>query len=326
MKAILVNEPGDASQLKMGEAPDPEPAPDELLVKVAYTALNRADIVQREGNYPPPEGASPLLGLEIAGEVVAVGEKVTTHAVGDKVFGLVPGGGYAQLAVIHEDMAIALPSYLDLEKAAAIPEVFLTAYQALAWIGKAKKGETVLLHAGASGVGTAAIQLARHMGLSVLVTASAHKHELCTRLGADACYDYHEGPFTDFVKAHTGGKGASLIIDFIGAPYFTHNVDSLCRDGRLVMLAFLGGVKADEVNLRKILAKRLTIAGSTLRSRSSAYQIELTRDMTGFLLPLLKSGKIEPVIDKVFDWQEVREAHKYMEDNRNQGKILLAIN
>ncbi|MFA0960956.1 NAD(P)H-quinone oxidoreductase [Roseivirga sp. BDSF3-8] len=325
MKAILVKEPGDASQLTMGEAPDPQPGPGELLVKVAYTALNRADIVQREGNYPPPEGASPILGLEIAGEVIATGPEVTRHAEGDKVFGLVPGGGYAEKAVIHEDMAIALPSHLGLQEAAAVPEVFLTAYQALVWIGHAQQGETVLVHAGASGVGTAATQLARSMDMNILVTASARKHELCRSLGATACYDYHKGPFTDFVKEHTEGKGADIIIDFIGAPYFSHNLDSLARDGRLVMLAFLGGVKANEVNLRRMLAKRLTIAGSTLRSRDQDYQIRLNMEMTAYLLPLLEQGEIKPVVDSTFSWRDVADAHRYMEDNRNQGKIILAV-
>lgn len=326
MKAVIVKEPGDASQLKMGDARDPEPGPYEVLVRVAYTALNRADIVQREGNYPPPEGASEILGLEIAGEVVAAGAGVTRLKAGDKVFGLVPGGGYAELAVIHEDMANKLPGGLTLKDAAAIPEVFLTAFQALRWIGKAEQGETVLIHAGASGVGTAAIQLAKSFGMKVLVTASKGKHDICRRLGADACYDYHEGSFTDFVKSNTGSKGVSLIIDFIGGPYFTDNLDSLARDGRLVMLAFLGGPEVSDVNLRKILAKRLTISGSTLRSRDLDYQTRLNKDMTSHIFPLLEKGTIKPVVDKVFDWENVAEAQRYMEENRNQGKVLLAIN
>jgi tumor protein p53-inducible protein 3 len=325
MKAVLVSEPGGADQLRIGEHPVPQLQPDQILVKVEATALNRADIMQREGKYPPPPGASSVLGLEMAGWVAATGARVSRWKEGDAVFGLLPGGGYAQYAAIHQDMAMAIPGHFNMEEAAAIPEVFLTAFQALKWLGKVNAGEQVLIHAGASGVGTAAIQLAREMRAGVLVTASKAKHKICLDLGAVRAIDYQAGPFQAVVEEMTGGRGVDVIIDFIGGAYFTQNIACLARDGRLIQLATLGGGKAGEVDIRQILAKRLTIIGSTLRSRTLAYQISLTKDFATFALPLLHQGQIKPIIDKIFPWEDVAEAHRYMESNQNRGKIVLKV-
>jgi len=309
----------------LGEFEQPLPQPYELLVRVHATALNRADTLQRQGKYPPPKGASPLLGLEIAGEVVEAGLNCKRFKKGDKVFGLLPGGGYAEYAVIEEAMAMPMPENFTMEEAAAIPEVFLTAYQALVWLGKLQAGERALVHAGASGVGTAAIQLARAMRAEVLVTVSEQKRQACLDLGAGRAINYKAVPFEDEVLAHTNGEGVDVIVDFIAGPYFKQNIDCLRLDGRLVILASLGGGSVQEVDLRKILTKRLQVMGSTLRSRSKDYQVRLTQEMSAFAMPYFKDGGIKPVIDSVFDWKDVAAAHAYMEENKNIGKIVLKV-
>lgn len=326
MKAILFDEPCSADKLYIGEFPKPEVGEEEILVEVKATALNRADIFQRMGKYPPPTGASPILGLEIAGVVVEKGSKVFKWKTGDKVFGLIPGGGYAQYAVINEEMAMRIPDKLSFEEAAAIPEAFLTSYQAIVWLAELKAGEFILIHAAASGVGTAAIQLAREIGAKIIITASAEKHFICKELGADVLIDYKSQNFKDVVLNATNNYGVDVIIDFIGANYFNNNIESLTRDGRLILLATLSGGKVNEFNVRQILTKRLKIVGSTLRSRSLDYQIKLTKDFYNFAYDKISSGRIKPVIDKVFDWTDVSEAHKRMEANKNIGKIVLRIN
>jgi len=325
MKAIIVRTPGGPEQLYIGEGEIPNPSDYQVLVRVEATALNRADTLQRAGKYPPPAGASSILGLEIAGRVVETGKSVSRWKTGDKVFGLLPGGGYAQYAIIHEDMAMAVPGGMSMEEATAIPEVFLTAFQALQWLGKVKAGETVLIHAGASGVGTAAIQLVREMGAQVIVTASATKHQTCQALGATTVIDYKTTLFASKVQEVTNGNGVDVIIDFIAADYFQLNIDSLALDGRLILLATLSGGKVKEFDLRKILSKRLQVIGSTLRSRSQEYQINLTREMAAFALPRFGDGRLKPVIDRVLDWKQVQEAHQLMESNQNTGKIVLKV-
>lgn len=325
MKAILVKQPGGPEQLVLGEYEQPLPKPYELLVRVHATALNRADTLQRQGKYPPPKRESPLLGLEIAGEVVEAGFNCTRYQNGDQVFGLLPGGGYAEYAIIHEDMAMPIPENLSMEEAAAIPEVFLTAYQALVWLGKLQAGERLLVHAGASGVGTAAIQLARALKAEVLVTASEQKLKACLELGAHKAINYKEVPFEDEVLAYTNSEGVDVLVDFIAGPYFKQNLECLRLDGRMVLLATMGGGKVEDFDLRKLLVKRLQLMGSTLRSRTRDYQIQLTKEMSDFTMPHFKSGAIKPVIDTVFDWQEAAEAHRYMEANKNIGKIVLRV-
>ncbi|HED37088.1 MAG TPA: NAD(P)H-quinone oxidoreductase [Ignavibacteria bacterium] len=326
MKAIIFEAPGEPNVLKLGEFNTPEPKENELLVKVKAIALNRADTLQRKGKYPPPAGASPILGLEIAGVVTNTGKKVTKWDKGNEIFGLIPGGGYAEYAVINEEMAMPVPNNLSMHEAAAIPEAFLTAYQSLIWYGKLKKDETVLIHAGASGVGTAAIQIASELGAKIVVTASKQKHQACINLGAEMTIDYKSESFEKKILEFTNGKGADLIIDFIGGPYFNQDINSLNIDGMLIILAMLGGGKVDEFDLKKLLSKRITILGSTLRSRKLDYQIKLTKEFSEFALKKFNLGKLHPVIDSIFEWDKVAEAHKYMEENKNIGKIVLIVN
>ncbi len=325
MKAIVLKKPGGPDQLQFGDWDRPVPREDEILVRVAATALNRADILQRQGKYPPPAGASPIIGLEMSGEVVEVGNRVARWKPGDGVFGLLPGGGYAEYAVIHEQMAMPIPGGISMTDAASIPEVFLTAFQALVWHAHLQAGESVLIHAGASGVGTAAIQIGRQLNAEVLVTASTAKLQRCVDLGASHAIDYTRGPFEKSVLTATGNKGVDVIIDFVAGPYFHQNVASLRIDGRLVLLATLGGGAVDRVDLRQILTKRLSVIGSTLRSRSLDYQIRLTEEFSRVALPLFTSGALQAVVDSVFDWKDVAAAHEYMEANRNTGKIVLKI-
>lgn len=325
MKAVITEKPGSSEQLKIMDYPDPVCGENEVLVKVKAAALNRADILQRMGKYPPPPGVSPILGLEIAGVVEKTGKKVFKWKTGDKVFGLIPGGGYAEYAVLHEEMAMEIPERLSFTDAAAIPEVFITSFQALVWLAKLKPMEYVLIHAGASGVGTAAIQLAREIGAKIIITASAGKHPVCKELGADFLIDYKSKSFKDEVLSITNNYGADVIIDFIGGPYFSDNISSLTRDGRLIILASLGGGKVAEFDMRQILTRRLTIIGSTLRSRSLDYQIRLTREFREFAYNKISKGAIKPVIDMVFNWKDAAGAHRRMEENKNVGKIVLLI-
>lgn len=325
MKAVLIKAFGGPENLYIGDWEKPQPKPHELLVKVQATALNRADIMQRKGQYPPPPGDSPILGLEIAGVVTAIGKEVTEWTIGDKVCGLIGGGGYAEYAVIPAKQALPIPENLSFEQAAGIPEVFLTAFQAINWIGKLQKEESILIHAGASGVGTAAIQIAKAIGAKVFVTASKGKHETCLQLGAAKAIDYKNENFEERIKELTGGKGVDMIIDFIAAPYFQKNINSLNFDGRMVLLALMGGFKLQDLNMLPILFKRIQIFGSTLRARTLDYKGRLTKDLYEFAWPLFEKGDFKPIIDSVYDWTEVAAAHEYMEANKNIGKIILKI-
>ena len=326
MRAVLVENPGPESVLYIGEIEKPVPRADELLVKVHTTALNRADLMQRSGSYPPPAGASPVMGLEMAGEVEAWGKNCSGWRKGDQVCGLLPGGGYAEYAVIPEKMAIPIPKMCSMVEAAAIPEVFLTAYQALYWLGQVEGGQRVLIHAGASGVGTAAIQMARESGAHVVVTASKAKHALCIELGASVAVDYKKDDFVQQIQEWTNQEGVDLVIDFIGAPYFSRNIDALKLDGRLVMLALMGGaVIKDPLHLGRLFRKRVRVQASTLRNRSEAYKIGLTLDFTSNTLPLIVNRTIKPVIDSIYEWTDVEEAHQRMAANKNSGKIVLKL-
>ncbi|MBX2875204.1 MAG: NAD(P)H-quinone oxidoreductase [Saprospiraceae bacterium] len=325
MKAILIPQFGGPEVMQMGEWDTPAPGPKEIRVQIKATALNRADTMQRRGVYPPPPGESPILGLEMAGVVEQVGAAVTKWKEGDRVCGLLGGGGYAEYCVTHEDMAIRLPDQLSFVEGAAIPEVFLTAYQALHWLAKIEAGEKVLVHAGASGVGTAAIQLIGLHGANSIVTASAGKHETCLALGASHAIDYKKENFAEAVKELTDGQGVQVIVDFIAAPYFQKNLDSLALEGRLVMLSLIGGVKPEGVNLAPILRKRLQIIGTTLRARSLDYKIALTKDLQTQCMPHFATGKLKPIIDSVIPWTEVVQGHQRMEGNLNTGKIVMEI-
>ena len=325
MKAILLHEFGTPEQLYLGEYKTPQLGANEILVKVKATALNRADTLQRKGLYPPPKGESPIIGLEMSGVVVELGTDVTRWTLGDKVCGLLAGGGYAEYVKIHEEVAMPIPNNLDFIQAAALPEVFLTAFQTIDWLAHLQSGERILIHAGASGVGTAAIQLAKQKGAEVIVTASESKQDICKTLGADKTINYKNEDFKEAVLDYTNGEGVDVVIDFIAAPYFHRNIDLLRADGRLILLAWMGGGKVDEVNLQQILLKRLHIMGSTLRARTIDYKIKLAQDLMRFAWPLFENGKLKPVVDSVFDWAKVAEAHRYMEANKNKGKIILKV-
>jgi putative PIG3 family NAD(P)H quinone oxidoreductase len=325
MRAVVVTEEGAPEHMTIGEAPTPEPGPEEVRVRVHATALNRADTFQRRGHYPPPEGASEILGLEMAGTVAETGENVVDWHADDRVFALLDGGGYAEYAVVHQDRLMAVPPGLSMQEAAAVPEVFLTAYQALHWLGGVQSGHRVLIHAGASGVGTAALQLVRRAEAHPYVTASAPKHDLCRDLGAEATIDYETEDFAERIAALTDDRGVDLILDFIGAPYFHRNVESLALDGRIIQLATLGGSTVEQVSLRALMAKRAQLLASTLRSRSLAYKVRLTQEFASDVLPHFLDGDLQPVIDSVYDWSDVAEAHRRMENNENAGKIVLSI-
>lgn len=326
MKAIIQKSFGGPELLELGEAPKPLPGPEEILVKVVATAVNRADLLQREGQYPAPKGASEILGLEIAGRVVDKGARVGDWKIGDQVCGLVSGGAYAEYCTLHHKIALPIPSGLDFQEAAALPEVFMTAFQTLHWLAKLDYGEKVLIHAGASGVGTAAIQLAKLKKADILVTASDHKHPLCKELGADYCIDYKAEDFAEMVAEYTEGQGVDIILDFVGAPYFPANLQSLATDGRLIMIGLLGGMKLREpLKLLPILYKRLSIKGTTLRSRNQAYKSRLALDLKERCWNHFESGTLRPVIDSVFPLSEVASAHRRMAANLNQGKIILRI-
>lgn len=297
----------------------------EVLVKVHYSGVNRADVMQRQGMYPPPAGVTNILGLEFSGEISALGSEVTSWKVGEKVCGIISGGSYAEYVKIRADHLIGIPNSMSMANAAGLPEAFLTAYQALIEIANIQKDELILIHAGASGVGSAAIQIAKNLGAYVICTASLAKHPYCFELGADECIDYKAISFSEYLKdKHT--KGANMILDFIGASYFQKNLDSLALDGRMVMLGFLGGVNIDQLNIASIITKRLNIKGSTLRNRSNLYKKELVSGFCSKFLNGDQAFQFNPNIDKVFLLNEAAEAHRYMEENRNRGKIVLKIN
>jgi len=317
---------GGVEVLHIGDHPDPRPKAGELLVRVRATAVNRADLLQRRGKYPPPEGASEILGLEMAGEVEAAGPGCEGWNPGDRVCALLPGGGYAQKAAVPAGVAMRIPDRLSYEEAAAIPEAFLTAYHNLFSLGGLLPGMTVLVHAGGSGVGTAAIQLVREAGAVSLVTAgSPAKIDRCRELGARAGWNYRQGPFAPWVTEQTGGRGVDLVLDFVGAPYFGQNLSSLATDGKLIVIGAMGGGVADRVDLLDLLFRRLQILASSIRSLDTARKTDLTKRFAGFALPRFADGRLAPVIDSVYDWAQVASAHLRMESNANVGKIVLRI-
>ena len=322
MKGIVAQPNGGSGTLHFETFPVPEINEYEVLVKINATALNRADLLQRAGHYPPPAGVTNILGLEMAGTIVKKGTKVTKYHIGDAVCGLLAGGGYAEYAKIHEEMAIPLRQNWDFEMAASIPEAFLTAYQALKIIGNIQADEHILIHAGASGVGSAAIQIAKAFGGQVYVTASKPKHPYCLEKGAILAIDYQHEDFLEVLRRKN--ISINLAIDFIGAPYFEKNIDILDQDGHLVILAFMGG-QHSHIDLGKLLRKRVQITASTLRSRTLAYKIKLTKSFLADCAPFFEAGMLKPSIDRVFNWTAVEQAHQYMADNHNKGKIVLQV-
>lgn len=326
MKVVAIREVGGPEVLDVVERPTPEPGPDEIRIAVRATALNRADLLQRRGLYPaPPDSPADVPGLEFAGEVEALGARVTEHAVGDRVFGILGGGGYAEKVVTHARMAVRIPSHLSWEEAAAIPEVFITAHDALFTQAGLCMGEVALIHTVAGGVGTAAVQLAHHAGATTLGTASsAEKLARARALGLDVAIDRNSEDFAKAVKAHTRGAGVHVILDTVGPSYWEANLASLAKCGRMVLIGLLGMGPA---NLRAdlILNKRIRIFGSVLRSRPLEEKIAATQAFARAVVPLLERRLLEPVLDRVFELAQAREAHEHMERNENVGKIVLRV-
>jgi putative PIG3 family NAD(P)H quinone oxidoreductase len=325
MKAIVVKKENKKPLLSWENVPDIDCNPDEVLVDVKATAVNRADLLQALGLYPPPPGESEILGLEMAGVIAAVGDAVQGWKQGDRVLALLPGGGYAQQAAVNHRMLIGLPAAWPFTEGAAIPEVWLTAFINLFTEGALQSDETVMIHAGGSGVGTAAIQMAREAGAVVYVTAGAEsKLDECRDLGAALAVNYKEQDFFKEVMTTTGGKGVDLIIDPVGGAYLNQNLDLLKENGRLVNIGLLGG-KTAEINMATVLGKSLRIIGSRLRSRPLTEKINITQQFKERFWPMLEGGKLRPVIDTVFPIEAAQAAHAYVRENRNTGKVILEV-
>ena len=326
MRAAVITEPGGPGVFRVQEVEDPVAGPDEVLVEVKASALNRADLLQRQGGYPAPPGVrSDVPGLEFAGVVIGAGDRENGIAPGDRIFGLLGGGGYADRVATHELMAIPMPSNLDFAQAAAIPEVFLTAYDALFNHCELMMGESVLIHAVGSGVGTAALQLAHRAGAYVFGTAgSSDKLAKAAELGLDVGINYKEQDFAQVVWEQTGGAGVNVVLDMVGGPYWERNLASLSLKGRLVLVGLMGGNKV-EANLGLLMPKRLRVHGTGLRTRSLEEKIAVTVQFKRHVLPLILDGRIQPIIDRTFPLESVSEAHEYMESNANFGKIILTM-
>ncbi|MDY0404199.1 NAD(P)H-quinone oxidoreductase [Virgibacillus sp. 179-BFC.A HS] len=324
MKAITVKQPGGAEQLQITEHAIPTPKDKELLIRVKAAAVNRTDIVNRQSKSGYLQ--NPILGVEVAGTVEKAGPGAQI-AVGTHVMGLVNGGGYAEYAVMPDDRAMVIPENLSFEEAAAIPEVFLTAYQTLFWIGQLQAGENVLIHAGGSGVGTAAIQLAKQIGQANVITTAGSKKKLdfCQSLGADVCINYKEQQFDEEVLYATQNQGVDLILDFIGASYWQKNLASIKVDGRWVLIGVLGGAKVEQLNLMELMTKRIQLTGTLLTPRSDAYKAALTTEFSSKALQLFQHNKLRPVVDQVFPFDQIQQAHEYMESNKNIGKIIIGV-
>jgi putative PIG3 family NAD(P)H quinone oxidoreductase len=303
----------------------PQPKPNEVLIQVAYAGVNRPDCLQRSGRYPPPADASPYMGLEVSGQVVACGSEVTRWQVGDRVCALANGGGYAQFVAVPHGQVLPIPSGLSLAQAAALPENFFTVWTNVFERGRLKAGEWFLVHGGSSGIGLTAIQLAHARGARVICTVgNAQKAEACLRLGADHAIDYRQQDFVQEVKTITQGQGVNLILDMVGGPYMQRNVQSLALEGRLVQIAFLQSSKT-EVDWVSLMTRRLTFTGSTLRPRTADEKAAMAKALEMDIWPLLSSGQVVPYIHKTFELNEVIQAHELMESSQHIGKILLQV-
>ena len=328
MKAIRIIRPGEPDVLELADLEAPTPGSGQVRVEVYGTALNRADLLQRRGAYPAPPGVpADIPGLEFSGVVEAVGDGVDESAVGSWVMGLVGGGGYAEMLVTEADHVVPMPQGLKFVECAAVPEAFCTAYDALVLQGGLRPGQTVLIHAAGSGVGTAAIQLARAFGAArIFGTASAGKLSALEERGLslDVPIDYRRNSFRDVIRRETDGTGVDLILDLVGATYWTDNIASLRTRGRIVLVGLVGGTMA-QLNLGVLLRRRLHVIGTVMRSRNAEEKSELAESARDHLLPRFESGELFPVVDRVFELHEAAEAHAYMEDNQNAGKVVLRV-
>jgi putative PIG3 family NAD(P)H quinone oxidoreductase len=324
MRAVVLESYGEPEVLRVLDVPDPRPGPEEVVVDVVATALNRADLLQRRGFYPGPPMAHEIPGMELSGIVAEVGERVTMWAPGDAVMGIVGGGAYAERIAVHERQLIAVPAAVGVADAAAIPEVWITAFDALVVQGGLTSGRTALVHAGGSGVGTAAIQIAKAFGARVFVTASAGKVARCLELGADAAIDYAVDDFVAITAELTGGRGVEVILDVIGGDYVDRNIDAVAVQGRIVLVGVMGG-GVTSVNVAKLLPKRAALVGTVLRARPIEEKIAITRQFATEVLPRFESGEVAPVIDRRYPLDAIAEAHAAMEANENVGKIVIDV-
>ena len=317
---------GGPEVLHVADGPVPQPGPGEVLVRVLAAGVNRPDVMQRRGLYPPPPGASPLLGLEVSGEVARLGDGVETWRVGDPVCALANGGGYAEYCTVPAGQCLPWPDGYDAVRAAALPETFFTVWANLFELGRLGAGESALVHGGTSGIGTTAIQLAHERGARVYATAgSAEKCAACVRLGADGAVNYKEADFVESVRQWTDGRGVDVVLDMVGAPYFARNLRCLAMGGRLVLIAFQGGAKLDAFDLTPIMTRRLHVTGSTMRPRTAAQKAEIADALRREVWPALSAGRCGPVIQEVFPLDRAADAHRLMEGGTHIGKIVLRV-
>lgn len=322
MYAVTIPEPGGPEVLTWAEVPDPTPGPGEVLIEVAASAVNRADVLQRQGYYPPMPGASPYPGLECSGTISATGSGTATWQVGDSVCALLAGGGYAQRVAVPEGHVLPRPQGVDITTAAALPEAACTVWSNVVGLADLTGGEALLVHGGASGIGTFAIQLGKALGATVLTTARAEKHEALRQLGADVTIDYRTEDFVACTREETTGRGADVVLDIIGAAYLARNVDVLATGGRLVVIGLQGGRKA-ELDIAALMAKRASIAATMLRSRSSAEKAEVVRQVRAHVWPLVENEAIRPVVHTRLSMRDAAEAHRIVESSAHIGKVLL---
>jgi putative PIG3 family NAD(P)H quinone oxidoreductase len=322
MYAVTITKPGGPEVLSWAEVADPVPGPGEVLIEVAASAVNRADLLQRMGNYNPPPGASPYPGLECSGQIAAVAPDVAGWRVGDEVCALLAGGGYAEKVAVPAGQVLPVPRGLATADAAALPEVACTVWSNVVELAGLKRGETLLVHGGGSGIGTFAIQLGRAWGARVIATARAHKHDALKALGADVAVDYSSEDFVAATKKATGGRGADVILDIVGAAYLARNVDALAPNGRLAVIGLQGGAKTD-LNLGALMAKRGSISATTLRARPPAEKADIVRGVRAQIWPLVESGAVRPVVDRRLLMAEAAQAHRVVEASEHTGKVLL---
>lgn len=326
MRFIAAPRPGGPEVLQPATGPVPRPGADEVLIRVLAAGVNRPDVQQRKGAYPPPPGASPVLGLEVAGEVVAAGPEATAFRVGERVCALTNGGGYAEYCTAPAAQCLPWPEGYDAVRAAALPETYFTVWANLFRIGRLSRGESALIHGGTSGIGVTAIQLAHEFGARVYATAgSPEKCDACLRLGADGAINYREADFAQSIKEFTAGRGVDVVLDMVGAPYMARNLRCLALDGRLVLIAFLGGSKVEDLDFTHVMTRRLTITGSTMRPRTTAQKGEIAADLRARVWPVLDAGRCGPVIYATFPLDRAADAHALMESSTHIGKIVLQV-
>lgn len=325
MKAVIAPEPGGPEALKLVERPRPAPGERELLVRTVAAGVNRPDVMQRQGGYPPPPGAGDVLGLELAGVVEEVGPGVSRFRPGDRVMALVASGGYAEYAVAHEDVALPVPDGMSFAEAGGVPETYFTVWSNVFERARLQPGETLLIHGGSSGIGVTATQLAVALGSRVIVTVgSAEKAEACRRLGAEVAINYREEDFVEAARAATGGRGPDVILDMVGGPYVERNLKTVAEDGRIAQIAFQQGPKVS-LDLTPLLLKRLTLTGSTLRARPIPMKAKLARAIEERVLPLLAKGEARPPVDSTFPLERVVDAHRRIDGGQHVGKIVLTM-